>query len=290
MTPLRQKLIDELDLRGYSKHTVLSYVGVLSRLARHFNKSPDKLTDNQLKEYLLWRIRDKKRAASTMCVTVSAMRFFYKHVLHRSTASVEEVLPRMRASIARARVYTPEEVDRIINAPKVNLRHRVMLMTTYGAGLRVSEVCQLKAKDILTSQMLIRVAQGKGRKDRYVPLAERLLEELRKYWRAYRPTEWLFPSFPDTTRPVSAISVRNAFERAVRLAGLPNLHGIHSLRHSFATHSLEAGVNVVTLQRLLGHTNLSTTSKYLHLRPEHLAKTQSPLDRLPSSHSIANHK
>ena len=280
MTPLRQKLIDELDLRGFSPHTKRSYVDAVLLLSRHYRCSPEKITDRQLKEYLLHLLRDLKRSPSTMCCRVSALRFFYKHVLHRSTDAIEAALPRMRKQIIRPRVYTPEQIQRLLNAPGLNRKHRMLLMTTYSAGLRVSEVCHLKPEDILSDRMQIRIVQAKNKKDRYTILSPKLLAELRVYWRIYQPKHWLFAQKQDPTKPYRTASARRVFYNATRKAGLSNLGGIHSLRHSYATHSLEAGVDVATLQRLLGHSNLSTTANYLHLRPERLASIQSPLDRI----------
>lgn len=280
MKTLRQKLINELDLRGFSPHTKRSYVDTVHHLARYYRCSPEVITDDQLKDYLLHLLRDLQRSPSTLCCRVSALRFFYKHVLQRSTAAIEAALPRMRKAIIRPRVYSPEEILRLLNAPGLNRKHRMLLMTTYAAGLRVSEVCRLKPQDILSNRMQIRVEQGKGRKDRYTILSPKLLAALRDYWRIYRPQKWLFPGGRAQVNPLCSDSARRIFHQALAKAGLPNLGGIHSLRHSYATHSLEAGVDVATLQRLLGHSNLSTTANYLHLRPERLATIQSPLDRI----------
>lgn len=278
MTPLRQKFIDELDLRGFSANTKENYVGAVYRLTRHYNRPPDQISNDDLKRYLLYLIRDKNNAHSTLIVAVSAFRFFYGHVLGRSTADVESALPRMRKQTIRPRVYSPEEIERLLSAEGLNPKHRVLLMTTYAAGLRVSEVCHLKIEDIMSSRMQIRVTQGKGGKDRYTILSEKLLMELRAYWRMARPALWLFTSPRDPSQSLSTESAQLVFYRAVKLAQLPNHHGIHSLRHSFATHLLEAGVDLVVLQRLLGHSNLSTTSRYLHVRRERLEHLKSPLD------------
>jgi site-specific recombinase XerD len=241
-------------------------------------RPPDQISDEELKEYLLGMIRDQHRSRSTLIVTVSAMRFFYWHVLGRSTSELERALPRMRKQTIRPRVYSPEEIERLLNAKGLPPKHRVLLMTTYAAGLRSSEVCQLKVEDIISSRMQIRVNQGKGGKDRYTILSSKLLLELRAYWRMARPTLWLFPSPYCPGKPLTRDSAYLIFQRAVKLAQLPDYHGIHSLRHSFATHLLEAGVDLVVLQRLLGHSNLSTTSRYLHVRQERLAQLKSPLD------------
>ncbi|HBF33861.1 TPA: integrase [Candidatus Sumerlaeota bacterium] len=278
MTTLRQKFMDELDLRGFSLNTKDNYVGAVERLARHFKKSPDQITDEELKQYLLFLIRNQKRSASTMSVITSAFRFFYKHVLHRSTAIVEEALPRVRKKTIRPRIYSPEEIERLLSVEGLNPKHRALLMTTYAAGLRVSEVCNLKVTDIMSSRMQIRVEQGKGGKDRYTILSPRLLTELRAYWRLVRSPLWLFPS---TRRPGQPLTIKTAqivFYQAAKRAHLPHHDGIHSLRHSFATHLLEGGVDLPILQRLLGHSNLATTAHYLHVRQERFALIKSPLD------------
>ena len=267
-----------MELRGFAAASQDNYTSVIQRLARHHRKPPDQITDDELRAYLLHLIRDRKFAASTMVVTVSALRFFYRHVLHRPLADIQDALPRMRKRTVRPRIYSREEVGRLLTADGLCLKHRALLMTTYAAGLRVSEVCRLKPADIMSARMQIRVEQGKGHKDRYTMLSPRLLEALRGYWRTYRPTMWLFPGEPDCTKPLTARTAERAFDKAVRLAGLPHHGGIHALRHSFATHLLEAGVDVVSLQRLLGHSNLATTATYLHLRRERLEQLKSPLD------------
>ncbi len=154
--------MDELDLRGFSQNTKDNYVGAIDRLARHFHKAPDRITDEELKQYLLFLIRDQQRSASTMSVINSACRFFFKHVLHRSTANVEDALPRVRKKTIRPRIYSPEEIEQLLSVEGVNPKHRALLMTTYAAGLRVSEACNLKVTDIMSSRMQIRVDQGKG--------------------------------------------------------------------------------------------------------------------------------
>jgi len=192
-------------------------------------------------------------------------------------------LPRMKAPTTQPRIYSPQEVERLLNAPRLNPKHRVMLITTYAAGLRVSEVCRLKVSDIISARMQIRVEQGKGQKDRYTLLSPKLLAALRDYWRLYRPRHWLFPSSHYPDRPLTTRTAERVFNRAATLAGLPNHDGIHSLRHSFATHLLEGGVDVIVLQRLLGHTNLATTAGYLHVRQEHVARLKSPLELIEIS-------
>jgi len=283
MTPLRQKLIDEVQLRGFSIHTQDSYLRSVTGLARFYHRSPDQIADDEIKAYLLHLLRIKKLAISSIIVAVSALRFFYGHVLHRPTKAIEEALPRMKKPVRRPRVYSVQEVERLLSCPDLNRKHRAMFMTTYAAGLRVSEVCQLRIGDLLSERHQLHVVQGKGKKDRYTLLSPRLLVELRSYWRIYRPKDWLFPSkvYPD--RHITEDAVQRAFTEAVERLGLPDRGGIHSLRHSFATHLLEAGVDPLSLQRLLGHSNLSTTTTYLHVRQERLDQISSALDLIDFS-------
>jgi site-specific recombinase XerD len=278
MTPLRQKLIDEVQLRGFSINTQDSYVHCVAGLAQFYHRSPDQIGDEQIKAYLLHLLRIRKLAVSSIIVAVSALRFFFGQVLHRPTEAIEEALPRMKKPVQRPRVYSVAELERLFGYPDLNRKHRALFLTTYATGLRVSELCQLRIVDLQSDRNQIRVVQGKNHKDRYTIFSPRLQEELRSYWRLYRPKDWLFPStfFPD--RPLTRFAVERAFTDAVKRAGLPDRGGIHSLRHSFATHLLEAGIDPLTLQRLLGHTRLATTTTYFHVRQEHLDKISSALD------------
>ena len=283
MTPLRQKLIDEIQLRGFSPHTQDSYVRTVTGLARFYHRSPDQLNDDELKAYLLHLLREKKLAVGSLIVAVSGLRFFFGTVLHRSTTAIEQALPRMKKPVQRPRIYSVQELEQFFKQPRLDRKHRAMFVTTYAAGLRVSEVCRLRILDLLSDRYQLHIVQGKGQKDRYTLLSPRLLEELRAYWRLYRPKDWLFPSkvYPD--RHITEDAVQRAFTQAVQAAGLPERGGIHSLRHSFATHLLEAGVDLLTLQRLLGHSRLSTTTTYLHVRQERLEKVSSALDLIDFS-------
>jgi len=280
MTTLRQRFIDEMELRGLSPLTRDGYVGVVYRLARHFHRSPDQITNDELKGYLLYLMREKQRSRSTVIIVVSALRFFYRNVLHRPFEEVAAALPRMKKPVLRPRIYSPEQVGRLLNAQCLSVKHRTLLMVTYAAGLRISEVCRLRPEHILSERGQIHVAQGKGGKDRYTILSPRLLTELRAYWRIYQPKDWLFPSELKPGRPLVKEAIKRAFHRAVRETGLPSNGGVHALRHSFATHLLEAGVPVPIMQRLLGHRSLSTTSRYLHVRREFLSQLQGPLEAL----------
>ncbi len=283
MTALRQKLIDEIQLRGFSPNTQDSYVRSVAGLAQFYHRPPDKIADDEIKTYLLHLLRVKKLAVSSLIVAVSALRFFFGQILHRPTDAIEKALPTMKKPVLRPRVYSVQELERLFGCPDLNPKHRALLMTTYAAGLRVSEVCQLRIPELLSDRHQIRIVQGKGHKDRYTVFSPRLQEELRAYWRLYRPQDWLFPSrvYPD--RPITKEGAEYAFNTAVERVGLPDRGGIHSLRHSFATHLLEAGVDPLTLQRLLGHSSLRTTTTYLHVRQERLAQVSSALDLIDFS-------
>lgn len=276
-TPLRQKLIDELDLRGFAPSSKDNYVNAVRRLAEHFKRSPEHISDDELKTYLLHLIREQHRARSTIQVIVSALRFFYQHVLGRSLHAVEASLPRMKGATQRPQVYSAQEIERMLSVTDLNFKHRVLLMTIYAGGLRVSEVVRLRVQDLCSDRMQIRIEQSKGNKDRYTVLSSRLLTELRTYWKMYRPESWLFPSEGKGT-PLTSRTAQRIFDRAVALAGLPDRGGVHSLRHSFATHALEAGVPLPVLQRLLGHRSLSSTSIYLHVSREACQAVCSPFD------------
>ena len=258
----------------------------VARLAQFYQRSPDQLSDEEIRSFVLHLLRKEKLAASSLVVAVSALRFFYQHVLHRPTSAFAQVLPRSKIPVQRPQVYSVEELERFFALPWLNRKHRALFMNTYAAGLRVSETCHLKVKDLLSDRFQIRIVQGKGKKDRYSLLSPRLLEELRDYWRLYRPHDWLFPSRVDPQHPLTTDSVRHAFAAALKRAGLPERGGIHSLRHSFATHLLEAGVDLLTLQRLLGHSRLTTTAIYLHVRRERLTQVSGALDLIGFGHAL----
>jgi integrase/recombinase XerD len=241
MTPLRKKLIDEIQLRGFSPHTQDSYVRSVTGLAQYYHRSPDQIGDEEIKTYLLHRLQEEQLAASSMIVTVSGLRFFYGQVLQRPTEAIEKALPRMKKPIRRPQVYSIQELEQLFSQEDLNRQHCALLMTTYGAGLRVSEVCRLQIEDLLSDRGQIRVVQGKGQKDRYSLFSPKLQEELRAYWRLYRPPHWLFPSrvYPDRALTTSAAEL--AFTQAMKRAGLPHRGGIHSLRQNAACREMPSG-------------------------------------------------
>ena len=260
-----------------------AYIHQVYHLAKYYRQPPDQLTDQQVRGYLFYLANERKLSASTLNQAVNAFRFFYQRVLHRDVQALCRALPHPRKEIRRPQVFSIQELERLFTRGCPHLKHRAFLMTVYGGGLRLNEACHLKQEHLDTGRNQIRVVQGKGRKDRYTLLSPRLLEELRAYWRVFRPVEWLFPSGRDAQRPMHEASAQKAFYQAVARAGLPRKGGIHSLRHSFATHLLEAGVEITVVQRLLGHSHISTTMNYLHVRQERLAQIQSPLQLLDLS-------
>lgn len=285
MTPLRLRMIRELELQRKSPLTVKSYVKAVAQLAQHYGRSPDAISLEEVRDFLHHLITEKKAAFSTCNQKLAAITFFYRHVLGQQDFSLR--VPSKRAGrlpepLSRGEIAKMLEVTR-------NLKHRALLMTAYGGGLRVSELVHLQPGDIHSDRMLIRINQGKGRKDRYTLLSQRLLEELRTYWRAYRPQLWLFPS-RDPSRPLPANTAKKMFTSVKQRSGVQHGHGIHSLRHSFATHLMESGVALPVIQRLMGHGSLSTTAKYLHVTSQHLAGVRSPLDllRLPEDKDLAD--
>lgn len=277
MSPLRKQMQADMVLRGLAPRTQEAYLAAVAGLARHYGQSPDQLTEEQVQRYLLHLIEERKLAWASTNQAACALRFFFHVTLKRPDASF--LIPSRKAPAKLPEILSKSEVDRILGAC-TSLRHRALLMTTYAAGLRVSETCSLKPADIDSTRMMIRVVHGKGGKDRYTLLPPLLLETLRLYWRAARPVHWLFPK-TDGKEPVHISQVQKMFQAAKRRAGVTKQGGIHSLRHAFATHLLESGVDIHTISRLMGHGHISTTSRYFHLK-EQLAEAGSPLDLLPA--------
>lgn len=280
MTTLRQNFIRELVLRGMSPRTVDAYVKAVVGVAKHYHQAPDQLSDEQLKDYLFYLAQERKLAPGSLNVAVSGMRAFYGWVMQRPDCGLWRALPRVRKAIRRPQVLDVSEVEGLLTVGCLHPKHRAFLMTVYGAGLRVGEACRLEPRHIDSARMQIRVEQGKGRKDRYTLLSPRLLQELRAYWRMFRPEYWLFPSSRQPSQPMAVDTAQRIYYAAVKRAGVPHKGGIHCLRHSFATHLLESGVEITIVQRLLGHNALSVTANYLHVRRERLEQVQSPLQLL----------
>ncbi len=280
MKPLRQKMINDMKLRRFSLSTQEAYVAAVLGLAKHYNQSPDLLDKEKIQKYLLHLMDEKHLAWSTCNVVVSGIRFFYTQTL--GIDSIRLGIPPMKTQAKLPEIFSFEEVERLLKCAS-NLKNRVLLMTTYGAGLRVSEVVNLKLSDIdSSSRMTIRVSQGKGNKDRYTILSSRLLTELRAYYREYKPPLWLFYG-SYTGERMSIGTAQKIYYNAKERAGIAKKGGIHTLRHCFATHLLEAGVDLRTIQSLMGHASIMTTIGYLRVTSKKLAATKSPLDLIDTT-------
>ena len=279
MSPLRQQMIDAMVLRGLARRSQQAYLSVVAQLAAHYHCSPDRLDGAQVKAWLLHRITERHLAYTTVNQAVCALKFFFDTVLGRTAEAI--TIPYAHTPQRQPEILSREELARLFEAA-ANLRTRTLLMTAYAAGLRVSEVCALRVADIDSApdRMCIRVVAGKGGKDRYTLLSPSLLEALRVYWRICKPRDWLFPRTTDAARPFDVSSAQRAYYRARDRAGITKTGGIHTLRHAFATHLLEAGVDLATLAKLLGHGHLSTTQRYLHLARPGSIPHDSPLDLL----------
>jgi len=275
MTPLRQRFIDDLRLRNYARRTIETYVSHLAAFARHFGRSPDQLGPEQVRAYQL-HLLECKRSWSTFNQAVCALRFFYRTTLGR--AEQLPLIPYGKRPKTLPSVLSPDEVLRLLNTETPG-RDRLLLQVAYGCGLRLSELLHLRVTDIDSARMVIHVRQGKGAKDRLVPLSRRLLEELRNYWRLFRPRTWLFRS-QKLDRPLHGSYLQRRFIRLRKKAGITKRCSMHTLRHSYATHLLEAGVDLLTLKALLGHRSLESTARYVHVSTQRLQQTPSLLDLL----------
>jgi integrase/recombinase XerD len=277
MTPLRQRMIEDMKLHSYAPRTIKIYVACVANFAKHFGKSPQRLGAADVRAYLLFLIQEKHTSASYFGQAISALRFLYRTTLGKKWVLDGVVSPKKSRKLPV--VLSPDEVAQFFEAVD-SLKHRAILMTAYAAGLRVSEVVALRVDDIDSRRMVIRLRQAKGQKDRYTMLSPRLVVILREYWKADRPSELLFPGkVPD--RSITARTVEKACRRARETAGLGKHVTVHTLRHSFATHLLEAGTDLRIIQVLLGHRSLRTTAVYTHVSTATLKATQSPFDRLP---------
>lgn len=279
MTGLRQRLIEDMQVRNYSPRTVEAYVGAVAKLAKHFMKSPDQLTNEELREFQV-HLLHAKASWSQFNQIVCGLRFFYRTTLGR--AEVVAMLPYGKKAKTLPVVLSVEEVAQLLATAKPG-HERMLLTTAYACGLRISELLHLQVTDIDSARMVVNVRQGKGAKDRQVPLSPRLLSELRAWWQTHRTKPWLFPGMAGAARrrplhagwqprPMHAGSVQRMVKQIVKRSGVKKSASMHTLRHSYATHLLEAGVDVVTVQKLLGHSDLSTTARYLHLSRRYLAQ------------------
>lgn len=280
MTKLLQRLHDELVRRQYSPITIRSYVRIVEHFRRQAGGRLDRLGPDAIRQYHLSLLQEGRVSVETVVTHVCALRFFCRHVLRRR--HVHEDLPYPKRRDRLPVVLSPEEVQRLISGAK-NLYHRTLLLTLYGAGLRRAELCDLKVRDIDSQRMMLRVERGKGGRDREIPLSPTLLAALRDYYRWMRPQTYLFPGTRHGWRadaPITAKVVWDAVQYAVRKAGLEKRVTPHTLRHTYATHLLEAGADLRTIQLLLGHADLSHTTVYLHLSRRHLQAAPNPLEQL----------
>ena len=276
MTILRQRMIEDLTIRNYSPHTIEIYVNRVARFAQYFGRSPDQLRAVHIREFLLYLVENKNASWGLYTQTVCALRFFYGTCLHRSWMIDHIPYPRREKQLPV--VLSRQEVKRLLDTIK-NLKHRTIVMTLYGTGLRVAEAMALDLGDVDSQRMLIHARHGKGAKARYVPLTETLLEQLRHYFRQIRPTSWLFPG-GNRDRPLSHKSVQLLCNKAARSAGLTKQVSPHTFRHSFATHHLEAGTDLRTIQAMLGHSHLKSTAVYLHVAAHARGYKEQALDLL----------
>jgi len=280
VTQLRQKMLEELQRRNYSHGTAKTYVRIVREFATYFHQPPDKLGPEQIRQYQAHLFQAKKLAPATVSQYVSALRFLFVKTLRRHFLAEYIPFPKSRKRLPT--VLSPEEVTRLIDAAG-NLYHRTLLMTLYSTAARRAELCRLKVQDIDSQRMMIRIHQGKGGRDRDVPLSPKLLETLRVYWRWMQPQTFLFPGTVKGVRadvPITPNVVWLACQQAAQRAGITKRISPHSLRHSCASHLLEAGADLRTIQVLLGHSRLEHTLVYLHLSPKHLQPIPNPLDAL----------
>lgn len=275
MTALREQMLREMWVRKMSPATQYGYLRAVEGLARYYRKSPDQLSLREVEDYVAHLFHETKYAPGSCHNVVTGLRFFYLVVLGRKPN--EFVLPSMRRTSRLPDILSRQEVERLL-AVVPNVKHKVMLMIAYGGGLRVSELVRLRVSDIQADRMMIRVEQGKGRKDRYTLLSKRVLTELRNYWRIKRPPVWLFPGHGGNA--MAPRTIQKTYRTAIERAGINRKGGIHTLRHCFATHLLEAGVDLRTIQLLMGHQSIISTMLYLHVTSKTLQGTSSPLDVL----------
>lgn len=277
MGTLRNKMIDAMKLRRFSPRTQQSYLAAVTGLANYYHTPPDQLDFDRIKAYILHLTVERGLSWSSCNVAVSAFRFFYSEVL--AWERVNLPIPPRKKPITLPEILSRQDLERLFACAHPP-RNRVLLMTTYAAGLRVSEVVNLKPSDIDSNRMMIRVEQAKGAKDRYTILSPALLEELRLYWRLYKPPTWLFPASRDANRKMDFRGAQKIYYQAKRRANITRGAGIHTLRHCFATHLLEAGLDLRTIQSLMGHTSITTTMRYLQVRSQMLESKQDLLDLL----------
>ena len=285
MTPLRQRMLEDMQLRGLSARTQGSYVVAVRQLAEHFHTSPDRLSEEQLRQYFLYLANEKKVARATATIALCGIRFFFEQTLRREWTTLRFVRPAREKKLPV--VLSRDEVRRILEAVRLPV-YRACLTTIYACGLRLLEGAHVQVPDVDSTRMLVHI-HGKGKQDRYVSLPEALVPMLRTYWRTHRSSTWLFPaptrrglthSLAHNGGPVTRSSLQSAFRRALQRSGITKRAHVHTLRHSYATHLLEAGVNLRIIQEALGHRSARTTQIYTHLTREVQATLTDPLNQL----------
>lgn len=276
MKNLREQMLQVMQQRNFSPKTIKTYLSCMRQLTKHYNTSPDLLTIKQVNDYLLYLVNDMKRSKSLVNQVIGAYKLLTVYVLKRKWKEFD--IPRPKRELRLPTVLSKDEVCRIIKVT-TNLKHKTLIMLTYSAGLRVGEVLNLKLTDINSDRMQIMIRQAKGHKDRNVMLSEQILNQLRIYWKEYRPAVYLFEGYK-SHRPYSSRSAQELFKKSVKLAGIRRHVTMHTLRHSFATHLVEKGVDIHVVQRLLGHCHLKTTTGYLHLGNVDTNIISSPIDDL----------
>lgn len=269
MTSLRQRMVEDMQLRGLSEETQEAYVRAVRQLAEHYGKSPQRISDEELRQYFLHLTNVKQLSSSTIKVALYGIKFLFQHTLRKEWPTLDLVRPRREKKLPV--VLSVAEVQRVLGIIR-RPRYRVCLSTIYACGLRLSEGVHLQVRDIDSDRMMVHVRKGKGAKDRYVPLPVPTLEMLRRYWCTHRHPEWLFPAptrsgvpLSTATEPMSIDGVQRAFKAALQESGIQKKATVHTLRHSYATHLLEAGVNLRVIQSYLGHSSPKTTAIYTHL-------------------------
>ena len=282
MTHLRKMMLDELQRRNYSEHTTRYYIRTVEDFARRFHCSPDRLGPRHIREYQAELFQKRKLSSGTVAIRLAALRFFYTKTLKKAWSIAETPYPKKSHRLPT--ILSQEEVAQLIDAAATPF-HRTLLMTLYATGARNAELTHLKFSDVDSQRMVIHIQGGKGRKDRDVMLSSKLLAELREHWHRLRrkPKVWLFPGSHDhrSDQPIDTKTVWHACQQAAQRASIKKAVHPHTLRHCFATHLLEAGADLRTIQILLGHHDLKETTVYLHLSQRHLQATASPLDSLP---------
>jgi len=283
MTPLRQRMIEDMQLQGLSARTQETYVAAVRRLSEYFHRKPDKLTEEDLRKYFLYLINEKEVGPATITIALCAIKLFYERTLQRQWPTLHFVRPAYEKKLPA--VLSREEVRRILAAVKIPV-YRACLTTIYACGLRLLEGARLQVPDVDSARMVLHIHDGKGKKDRYVALPESTLKMLRSHWRTHRSPLWLFPSpaiqqnATSSGAPVTGSSLHRAFGKALQASHISKRAHVHTLRHSYATHLLEAGVNLRIIQANLGHNSPRTTEIYTHLTKEVRATLTNPLNQL----------